>query len=186
MRFIELPLPGSYLIDLEPEIDERGFFARFFCKNDYDQLGLDSKINQMNNSFSKFKGTIRGIHHQLPPKSETRIVRCLTGSLWDLILDLRKESPTFGKWHGEKISGDSKRMIYIPKGFGHGFMTLEDNTEVLYLTTESYSPEHERVIRWNDPNFGIKWPLNPEVISEKDQNAIDFKEDYHLGMETKK
>ena len=102
------------------------------------------------------------------------------------MLDLRKESPTFGKWHGEKISGDSKRMIYIPKGFGHGFMTLEDNTEVLYLTTESYSPEHERVIRWNDPNFRIKWPLNPEVISEKDQNAIDFKEDYHLGMETKK
>ena len=136
-------------------------------------------------SFSKYKRTIRGLHHQLSPKAETRIVRCFSGAIWDVILDLRINSPTFGNWHGEKISERNRRMIYIPKGFAHGFLTLEENTEVLYLTTELYSSNHERVIRWNDPHFSINWPLKPKVISSKDKNAIDFDDNYHLGSVVK-
>ena len=128
---------------------------------------------------------MRGIHYQLPPKAETKVVRCINGSLWDVILDLRKESPTFGKWCGEKLSADNRKMMYVPKGFGHAFITLEENTELIYLATEFYSPEYERIIRWDDPYFGIDWILKPKVISDKDKASRDFNAEYHLNYRGK-
>jgi len=136
----------------------------------------------MNNSLNKFKGTLRGIHYQLYPKAETKIVRCIKGSLWDVALDLRSNSPTFGKWHGEELSATNRKMMYIPKGFGHAFVTLEDDTELIYLATEAYSPENERIVRWDDSKFSIEWPIEPTVISDKDKSAKDFKESYHLNI----
>lgn len=180
MKFRELPLADAYIIEIEKNGDARGFFARIYCRKEFDDLGLDTNIVQMNDSFSQSKGTLRGIHYQLPPKAETKIVRCIKGSLWDVIVDLRKDSPTFGKWHGETLTADNRKMMYVPKGFGHAFVSLEDNTELIYLVTEFYAPEYERTIRWDDPKFSIKWPIEPVVISDKDNNAPDFKTKYHL------
>ncbi|MGB6839086.1 MAG: dTDP-4-dehydrorhamnose 3,5-epimerase [Microgenomates group bacterium] len=185
MIFNKTPLAGLYEIELEKRQDERGFFARFFCVNEYKDRSLENKIVQINNSFTLKKHTLRGLHYQVPPKAEERIVRCLRGSILDMSLDLRPKSPTFGKWHSVKLTSDNRKMIYIPKGFAHGFMTLEDDTEILYLVTELYSPEHERVIRWDDPAFGMKWPEKPKDISKKDSEQSDFDPEFHLkGMET--
>jgi len=182
MKFHELHLAGAYIIEIEKNSDERGFFARIYCRKEFDDLVLDTNIVHMNDSFSQSKGTLHGIHYQLPPKAETKIIRCIKGALWDVIVDLRKDSPTFGKWHGETLTADNRKMMYAPKGFGHAFISLEDNTELIYLVTEFYAPECERVIRWNDPKFGIKWPIKPLIISDKDNNAPDFNEPYHLGF----
>jgi dTDP-4-dehydrorhamnose 3,5-epimerase len=183
MLFNKAPLPGLYEIELEKREDERGFFARFFCVNEYKEHSLENKIVQINNSYTFDKYTLRGLHYQLPPKSEVRIVRCLKGSLYDMSLDLRPKSPTFGKWYGVELSSENRKMVYIPKGFAHGFLTLEDNTEMLYMVTEFYSPDLERVIRWNDPKFDIKWPAKPKYLSEKDSKQSDFDSEYHLkGM----
>ncbi|MCX6985706.1 MAG: dTDP-4-dehydrorhamnose 3,5-epimerase, partial [Lentisphaerae bacterium] len=156
-------------------------FARFFCLNEFKALGLDASIVQINNSLSTTAGTLRGIHYQLPPKAETKIVRCIRGSLYDVIVDLRPESPTFLKWFGVNLSAENRVMIYTPKNFGHAFLTLEDDTEVLYLVTEFYSPEHERGIRWNDPRLGIDWPITPVEISAKDRTHRDFDSEYHCS-----
>jgi len=181
MIFIETILKGAYLIDLEKKEDDRGFFARFYCINEYEKLGLDRNIVQINNSLSITKGTLRGMHYQLYPKSETKIIRCIKGALYDNILDLRPDSPTFGKSFGAELTAENRRMMYVPKGFAHGFLTLEENTEVLYLVTEFYAPEYERGIRWNDPAFKIEWPFEPVVISDKDKNLMDFNPAYHLN-----
>lgn len=181
MLFHPNPLPGSYLIDLEKKGDERGFFARVFCTKEFENLGLESSFIQVNNSLSAKKGTLRGIHYQLAPKGEVKLVRCVKGSLYDVIIDLRKESKTFGQWFGAELSAENRRMMYVPKGFGHAFLTLEDDSEALYMVSESYSPEHERGIRWNDQRFAIKWPISPEVISEKDNSHRDFDVAYHLS-----
>ena len=180
MIFNETPLEGAYTIELEKRGDDRGFFARFFCMNEYDKFGLDKNIVQINNSLSRDKGTLRGIHYQLYPKAETKIVRCVKGELFDVIVDLRKDSKTFGRWFGTELNEENRLMMYVPKGFGHGFITLHENTEALYLVTEFYAPEYERGIRWNDPRFNIEWPMKPIVISDKDQNHPDFSEAYHL------
>ncbi len=182
MIFNATPLKGAYTIELDMKGDSRGFFARFFCVNEFDKHGLDSKIVQINNSLSRDMGTLRGIHYQLEPKAETKIVRCIKGALYDVIVDLRKESNTFGKWFGSELTEDNRRMMYVPKGFGHGFITLKKDTEALYLVTEFYAPDFERGIRWNDPYFNIEWPIKPEVISEKDQNHPNFDETYHLNV----
>jgi dTDP-4-dehydrorhamnose 3,5-epimerase len=182
MKFNPTPLQGAYTIDLEKREDERGFFARFFCVNEYDQIELDRQIVQINNSLSKDKGTLRGIHYQLAPKAETKIVRCIRGSLFDVIVDLRPDSPTFLKWFGATLSAENRTMMFVPKGFGHAFLTLEDNTEALYLVTEFYSPENERGLRWNDPKIGIKWPIEPMIISEKDQQHQDFNLKFHCNI----
>lgn len=182
MKFKELPLKDSYIITLTEKKDDRGFFARFYCKKEFGELNLDTNVVQINNSLSKHKRTLRGIHYQLSPKAETKIVRCIKGALWDVIVDLRKDSPTFGKWHGETLTADNRKMMYVPKGFGHAFISLEDNTELIYPVTEFYEPEYERTIRWNDPKFGIKWPIKPLIISDKDNNAPDFNEPHHLGF----
>lgn len=135
----------------------------------------------MNNSFNRHKGTLRGIHYQLPPMAETKIIRCINGSLWDVALDLRHDSSTFGQWCGKELSAANRRMMYIPKGFGHAFVTLEDNTELIYLATAPYSPENERIVRWNDGRFSIDWPIEPTGLSAKDRNTRDFKKSYHLN-----
>jgi dTDP-4-dehydrorhamnose 3,5-epimerase len=180
MKFIETPLKGAFVIELEKRGDERGFFARTFCKKEFEANGLNNEIVQINNSLSKDKGTLRGMHYQLSPKSEDKIVRCIKGSLFDVIIDLRPDSETFKKWFGTELSAENRNMLVVPKGFAHGFITLEENTEAFYLVTEYYSPEHERGVRYNDPAFGIKWPIEPIVISDKDKNHPDFNPNYHL------
>jgi dTDP-4-dehydrorhamnose 3,5-epimerase len=169
MRFVETPLKGAYLIDLEKREDERGFFARFFCSNEFAQHGLDTHFVQANNSFSAAKGTLRGIHQQLTPKEESKLVRCLQGAFYDVIVDLRPGSPTYCQWFGEELSAKNRKMMYVPKGFGHAFLTLEPNTEAFYMVSEYYSPAHERGYRYDDPAFKIKWPFAPLAISEKDK-----------------
>jgi len=181
MEFHPTPLPGAYLIDLEKKGDERGFFARVFCTKEFGNLGLESNFIQVNNSLSALKGTLRGIHYQLAPKSEVKLVRCIRGALYDLILDLRQDSKTFGQWFGAQLTAENRRMMYVPRGFGHAFLTLEDHTEALYMVSEGYSPEHERGLRWNDPRFSIAWPEAPTVVSEKDKNHRDFDPAFHLA-----
>ncbi len=180
MKFNKTKLDGSFVIDLDKREDERGFFARLFCINEFDQNQADRNIVQINNSLSRDKGTLRGIHYQLSPKSETKIVRCIKGSLWDVIVDLRPDSPTFLQWFGETLSAENRRMMFVPKGFGHGFITLEPDTEAIYFVTEFYSPEHERGLRWDDPKIGIEWPIEPVIISEKDRQHKDFDINYNV------
>jgi len=180
MKFTELPLKDAFLIELEMRGDERGFFARLFCQHEHKRRGLFTKIAQVNNSLGLKQGTLRGLHYQLPPHSETKIIRCIRGAVWDAILDLRTASPTFGKWFGEKLTADNRRMIYAPKGFAHGFITLKDNSEIIYLVDEYYDPQVERTVRWNDPTFGIEWPVEPTQLSEKDARAPLFDPAYHL------
>jgi dTDP-4-dehydrorhamnose 3,5-epimerase len=180
MKFTPTPLDGAFVIDLEKREDERGFFARAFCINEFKANNLDSNVVQVNNSSSVQKGTLRGMHYQLAPFAETKIVRCIKGSLFDVIIDLRKDSPTFGKWFGEELSEQNRKMMYVPKGFAHGFLTLENNTEAFYFVTQFYNSESERGIRFNDPAFNITWPLAPVVVSEKDLSHPDFSESYHL------
>jgi len=181
MIFTETTLSGVYKIDLDRKGDNRGFFARLFCKNEYAQYNLDSNIVQMNTSFTANKGTFRGLHYQLPPKAEDKIIRVLRGALFDITLDLRPTSPTYGQVYTTELTAENKTMIYIPKGCAHGFMTLEDDTELVYMVTEFYSPENERVVRWNDPKFNIKMPYEPIHFSEKDTVAPDFDEKTHLN-----
>lgn len=179
MQFTETPLKGAFLIDLEKKEDERGFFARVFCTKEFEQLNLKSHFVQVNNSFSQKRGTLRGIHYQLPPKGEIKLVRCIQGALYDLIIDLRSFSPTYLQWFGVELNSENRQMIYVPEGFGHAFLTLKDNTEALYMVSEFYAPEYERGLRYDDPLFQIKWPLKPVVISNKDLNHPPFNTSYH-------
>jgi len=181
MKFIETPLPGAFVIELEKRGDERGFFARFFCQDEFAAHGLKTGIVQINNSLSAQKGTLRGMHYQLAPAAEVKVVRCIRGALYDAIIDVRPDSPAFGKWFGTELTAENRRMLYVPEGFAHGFITLENGTETLYLATAKYAPERERIIRWNDPKFGVQWPLAPVVLSDKDREQRDFDPAWHLG-----
>lgn len=181
MIFAPTPLAGAYLIDLEKKGDGRGFFARTFCENEFSQHNLVSHFCQVNNSLSEIKGTLRGMHYQLAPRAETKVVRCIRGALYDLILDLRTSSPTFGVSFGAELTAENRSMMYVPKGFAHGFLTLTDNTETIYFVDEFYAPECERGIRYNDPKFKLQWPAMPAVISEKDRNQPYFDPAWHLG-----
>ena len=174
MRFTETKLKGSYIIELEMINDERGFFARSFCQKEFVQNRLESNIVQCNISFNKRKGTIRGMHFQREPKGEPKLVRCTRGKIYDVIIDLRCDSQTYCEWQAVELTATNRRAFYVPKGFAHGFQTLEDNTEVFYLMCEFYYPEYSSGIRWNDPAFGVKWPLPLAIISEKDAAYADF------------
>lgn len=174
MKFKETPLPGAYIIELEKRSDERGFFARFFCNAEFEIHGLSSNILQINNSLSGIAGTLRGMHYQKYPKAEDKIVRCIRGSLFDVIIDLRPNSKTFMQYFSIELSAENRLALYVPKGFAHGFLTLEDNTEAFYLVTETYSSEHEMGVRYNDPSFGILWPIEPKEISQKDLSHANF------------
>jgi dTDP-4-dehydrorhamnose 3,5-epimerase len=182
MLFHPTPITGAYLIDLEKRGDERGFFARLFCRNEFGENNLATEYVQINNSLSVDKGVLRGMHYQLPPSAEVKVVRCIKGGLFDVILDLRPDSPSFGKWFGAEITAENRRMIYVPQGCAHGFVTLEANTEAFYLVNSFYAPDLERGIRFNDPRFGIEWPLTPSEVSDKDNNWPDFDPDWH-GVE---
>jgi len=181
MQFDETPLKGAFVIHLDKIGDERGFFARLFCEKEFEYHGLDNRILQANNSFSAEMGTLRGLHYQLAPMAETKIVRCIKGSLYDVIVDLREDSKTFGQWFAVELTEENRTMLYIPKGFAHGFLTLSDDSEILYLTSQYYSPKHERGIRWDDPYFSIDWPFTPRVLSTRDSEHPNFCSGHHLA-----
>jgi dTDP-4-dehydrorhamnose 3,5-epimerase len=182
MIFTETPLKGAYLIDLEKKGDDRGFFARAFCEKEFGKYDLSSHFVQVNNSLSAQKGTLRGMHYQLAPKGETKLVRCIKGGLHDVILDLRRDSKTFGKSFGADLTAENRRMMYVPKGFAHGFITIQPDTEAFYFVDEFYAPQHERGVRWNDATFQIAWPAEPTVLSDKDKNQRDFDSAWHLSV----
>lgn len=170
MIFTELPIPGAYLIAIEQIIDERGFFARSFCKKEFDRHGLESDIIQCNVSFNLKKGTLRGLHYQRSPKSEAKLINCLRGKIFDVILDLRTDSPTFHNWYSLELSSSDGRFLYIPKGLAHGFQAIEKETTVSYAMFHEYSASHSAGILWNDPKFGIDWPIPNPIISERDKS----------------
>lgn len=179
MKFLPTPLNGAYTIELEKRGDDRGFFARFFCEKEFAQAGLETHFVQINNSLSGKKGTLRGMHYQLPPAAEVKVVRCLRGALYDVIVDLRAGSPSFGKWFGAELSAENRTMMYVPRGFAHGFVTLTDDVEALYLVSAFYAPEAERGARWNDPAIGIEWPVEPAELSDKDRKWPDLDPQFH-------
>lgn len=181
MDFTETPLKGAYLIDLNRLGDERGFFARTFCTREFADVGLVTQFVQVNNSLSALQGTLRGMHYQLAPHAETKIVRCIRGALYDVIVDLRPESATFKQHFGVELTAENRQMLYVPKGFAHGFVTLEDDTEAFYFVDEFYAPDAERGVRWNDPAFAIDWPIEPLEISDKDARHGDFDPAIHLN-----
>lgn len=170
MKFTETPLQGAYLITPELLEDERGFFARSFCRHEFEAKGLDPEFVQCNISFSQQKGTLRGMHYQAHPYAEVKLVRCTTGAIYDVIIDIRAGSSTFRQWFAVRLTEDNRQMLYIPKGFAQGFQTLSNNTEVFYHHSAYYSPEHQRGLRFDDPAFKIAWPLGVYMISEGDRN----------------
>jgi dTDP-4-dehydrorhamnose 3,5-epimerase len=180
MTFDETPIPGAWLVGLERRGDERGFFARLFCAEEFAAHGLATSFVQVNNSLTVERGTLRGMHYQLPPAAEVKLVRCVRGSLLDVVLDLRPESPTFRSWFEAELSAENRLMMYVPEGCAHGFLTLEPDTETVYFVTAPYNPELERGVRWNDPEFGIEWPFEPSVLSDKDRDQRDFDPGWHL------
>ena len=174
MKFFALSLAGAYLIDLEPARDERGLFARVWCRAEFERHGLNTDIEQASISFSARRGTLRGMHYQAHPHEEVKVVRCTRGAVFDVVADLRPDSPTFRHWFGTELTAENRRMLYIPKGMAHGFLTLQSDTEVHYQMSEAYSREHVRGVRWNDPAFAIAWPGAVEMISERDRTFPDF------------
>jgi dTDP-4-dehydrorhamnose 3,5-epimerase len=202
MIFTETELKGAYIIELEKLVDERGFFARSWCQREFESHGLNPRLVQCNISFNLKKGTLRGMHYQAAPYEEAKLVRCVRGSIYDVIIDIRPDSATYCHWIGVELAAPysqppaqrsqltahgsppaahclqltaySYMMLYIPEGFAHGFLTLEDNTEVFYQMSEFFDPDHARGFRWNDPAFGIDWPSDVQVISDRDRSYPDF------------
>jgi dTDP-4-dehydrorhamnose 3,5-epimerase len=168
VKFTPLPLTGAFRVDLEPRGDERGFFARLFCTAEFGVLGLKTQWAQCNTSFSAEPGALRGLHFQRPPMAEVKMVRCLRGAVWDVIVDLREGSATFGHWHGERLDEANRAMIYIPEGFAHGFQTLTAGVEMLYFHSAPYSAAHEGGLRWDDPTVAVNWPHPVTVTSARD------------------
>lgn len=174
MIFTETKLKGAYLIDPEKIEDERGFFARTFCCNEFNAAHLNPRFVQCNISFNALKGTIRGMHFQRAPHEEAKLVRCIKGAIFDVIIDIRSQSATYGEWLSVNLSGSDYRMLYIPEGCAHGFQTLCDNTEIFYQMSESYHPQSEGGIRPDDPAIGIVWPVNDPIVSPRDLAYPDF------------
>lgn len=170
MTFEPTFLQGSYIVNLLPRGDNRGWFMRSFCKKEFAQIGHTKEWVQMNHSFTSSKGTIRGMHFQIEPYQEIKMVRCIVGSVFDVIIDLRQESLTYLKWFGVELSAKNKKMLYVPEGFAHGFQTLTDDVELLYHHSEFYQPGHESGISYNDPKINIQWPLPLTEMSERDKN----------------
>jgi dTDP-4-dehydrorhamnose 3,5-epimerase len=172
--FRETGLPGVRLVDMEPRQDSRGFFARVYCEREFAAQGLPSRMVQTNLAMTRRAGTLRGLHWQDGPHAEDKLVRCLQGAIWDVVVDLRPESPGFCKWFGVELDGQAGRMILVPKGFAHGYLSLTDDVLVTYQVSEFYTPSAERGARWNDPAFGIRWPAPVLDLSEKDATWPDF------------
>lgn len=176
MTFHKTQLPGVVEINLEFNCDQRGFFARSWCEKEFEDLGLNPKVAQCSVSFNIRKGTLRGIHYQDAPHQEAKLVRCTRGAIYDVVVDLRPQSTTFKNWMAAVLTADKRNMVYIPEGCGHGFLTLEDETEVFYQMSEFYHAELSRGVRWDDPAFRIVWPGQVEVISERDRTYPNFEE----------
>jgi dTDP-4-dehydrorhamnose 3,5-epimerase len=175
MIFHETGLSGAYLVELERRIDERGFFARSWCQREFAERGLNSNLVQCNISFNKERGTLRGLHFQLAPYEEAKLVRCTQGAICDVIVDLRRSSPTFRKHYRAQLDAENRLMLFVPEGFAHGFQTIRDASEVFYQMSEFYVPEAAATgVRWNDPAFGIEWPIANPVMSERDRTYPDF------------
>lgn len=185
MKFIETGLQGAVIVEIEKLQDQRGFFARTWCKNEFEKHGLDSSVMQANTSFNHRKGTLRGMHYQTEPYGETKLVRCTQGAIYDVIIDLRPESATFRKWVGVELSADNFKMLFVPKMFAHGFLTLEANSVVSYQVGQFYTPGAERGVRYDDPAFQIQWPIDVSVISDKDRNWAKFETQTTQGNEGK-
>jgi dTDP-4-dehydrorhamnose 3,5-epimerase len=175
LNFVPTALAGAFIVDPEPQSDNRGFFARTWCQREFEQHGLNPRMVQCSISHNLRKGTWRGMHYQVAPHEEAKLVRCTAGAICDVIVDLRPDSPTFRKHLTVKLSADNRKMLYIPESFAHGFLTLEDNTEVFYQMSEFHAPASARGFRWNDPSFGIRLPLEVAVISERDRDYPDFR-----------
>jgi dTDP-4-dehydrorhamnose 3,5-epimerase len=174
MIFIETKLQGAFIIDIDRIEDERGFFARTWCQKEFEAHGLCTQLVQCNISFNKSKGTLRGMHYQAAPYAEAKLVRCTMGAIYDVIIDLRPDSPTFKRWVAVELRADNRRMLFIPEGFAHGFQTLADGSEVFYQMSQFYAPEYARGVRWDDPAFRVSWPAEKRIISERDRGFPDF------------
>lgn len=174
MKFEQLELSGAWLITLEPARDGRGHFARTFCEVEFGERGLETRFPQHSTSFSRHTGTLRGLHYQRSPHLEAKLVRCTRGSIYDVIVDLRTGSPTFGRWAAAELSADNEVQLYIPRGFAHGFQTLQADTEILYLISTAYVPGAAAGIRYNDPGFGVDWPVPVSAISDRDLSLPSF------------
>jgi len=172
MRFVRTPLEGAYIVELDLIEDERGFFARSYCADEFRQHGLDSNIAQCNVSFNRKAGTLRGMHFQIEPHAESRLVRCTMGSIFDVIVDIRETSPTRYQWFGNELTSENRLGLFVPAGFAHGFQTLTDNCEVTYQMSASYHQASTRGLRWDDPKFGIRWPLAEPIMSERDRGFV--------------
>lgn len=170
MKFIPLPLAGACLIEPEPYSDERGWFARTYCKREFAAIGHTAEWVQLNHSFTKDKGTIRGMHFQLPPYSEIKMVRCIAGAVWDVVVDIRKDSPSFLQWYATELNPGNRHMLYIPAGFAHGFQTLKPDTELIYHHSEYYQPGVESGLRFDDPALSLSWPLPVTIVSDRDRS----------------
>jgi len=179
MRFLEIELHGAWLIDIAPVCDDRGFFSRTFCVKEFAARGLETSFVQHSLSFSAVHGTLRGMHFQAPPHGEVKVVECIKGAIWDVIIDIRPQSPSFGQWRSFELTAENRRQLYIPVGFAHGFETLSDDTEVRYLISAYYEPLAASGLRHDDPAFAIPWPLPISVISDKDQKWPDFASTLH-------
>ena len=174
MLFHETRLEGAFVIELEKREDTRGFFARGWCQKEFEDHGLVAQVVQTNISYNRKKGTLRGMHYQAAPVEETKLVRCVRGGIYDVIIDLRPESPTYKQWIGVALTAENYKMLYVPENFAQGLQTLEDDTEVIYQVSQFYTPGAERGLRWNDPAFRIEWPQDIEVISDKDADWPDY------------
>ena len=174
MRFVQTTLSGLTLVEPERQRDERGFFARTWCRDEFAAQGLSPDLAQCSVSFNTHQGTLRGMHFQAAPHAEAKLVRCTAGAIYDVALDLRPSSATHGQWEAFTLTAENGRMLYIPEGFAHGFQTLEDRTEVFYQISVPYQPGAGRGVRWDDPAFGIHWPLPPQFLSEKDRTYPDY------------
>jgi len=174
MIFEPAKLSGAYLIQMERLSDERGFFARAWCQREFEEHGLNPRLVQCNVSYNKKQGTLRGMHYQVAPYKEAKLVRCTSGAIYDVIIDLRPASPTFLQHIGVTLTADERTMLYVPEGFAHGFLTLVDNSEIFYQMSEFYAPEAAQGVRWNDPCFAIDWPMPVQVISQRDATYADF------------
>ena len=173
MIFHSTPLQGGYLIELEKIGDERGYFARTWALHEFTERGLDPTLAQCNTSFNYKQGTVRGMHYQLPPYGEVKLVRCTRGAIFDVMIDLRPDSPSFLGWYGAELSAENGRTLYIPRGFAHGFQTLSDDAEIFYMNSTAYEASAQRGARWNDPLFAIEWPLSATTINQRDANYPD-------------
>ncbi len=178
MKILENPFKNAFVLQTEPYIDHRGKFGRIYCQDELKQIGHYKQIVQINHSLTRKSGAIRGMHFQYPPKAEIKMVKCLRGSVFDVIVDLRRDSDTLLQWYGEVLSDENLKMMYVPEGLAHGFQTLEENTELLYLHTEFYSPEHEGGVRYDDPMLSISWPLEVTEVSKKDQEYPLLSKDF--------